>query len=354
GTVTGMNKGGLELDVKGMRAFMPAGQVDLYFQKDISTFLGQRIPAEVMQFDRNAKNLVLSRRALLERQKEEARQKLMSEIAEGQTRRGIVRNVTDFGAFVDLGGVDGLLHVSEMSHRRGRHPSEFVKVGDLVDVKIIKLDKETGKLSLSLKSAMPDPWANIESRYPVGTSLTGRVTKIEPFGAFIEVEEGLEGLLPVSEISWQRIRHPSDVVKVGDTIKLVVISLDPGHNRMSFSLKQAGPNPWATAKEKYPLDSVVTGNVTRLVDFGAFVELEPGLEGLVHISELGGHRVKTVGDVVKAGQEIKARVMEVDPNARRISLSIRRATETAPAPATTAATPAPAPAKKKKRPELKG
>ena len=354
GMVTGMNKGGLELEIKGMRAFMPAGQVDLYFQKDISTFLGQKILAEVTQLDREKRNLVVSRRRILEREKEEHRQKTLAELAEGQLRRGVVRSVTDFGAFVDLGGVDGLIHVSEMSHRRGRKPSEFVKVGDLVEAKVIKMDPQTGKISLSLKQASADPWVGADTKYAVGTPVTGRVTRIEPFGVFIEVEEGLEGLLPVSEMSWQRIRHPSDLVKVGDTIKLVVISLDPEARKLSFSLKQAGPNPWATAKEKYPLDSVVTGNVTRLVDFGAFVELEPGLEGLVHISELAGHRVKTVGDVVKAGQEIKARVMEVDPNARRISLSIRRATETAPAPTTTAATPAPAPAKKKKRPELKG
>jgi small subunit ribosomal protein S1 len=353
GNVTGMNKGGLELEVKGMRAFMPSGQVDLYFQKDISTLIGQRIAAEVMQFDRHAKNLILSRRALLEKQKEEARQKLMAELAEGQTHRGVVRNVMDFGAFVDLGGVDGLLHVSEMSHRRGRHPSEFVKIGDLVDVKIIKLDKETGKLSLSLKQAMPDPWVNIETRYPVGTALTGRVTRVEPFGAFVEIEEGVEGLLPVSEISWQRIRHPSDVVKDGDTIKLVVISMDTEQKRMSFSLKQAGPDPWAQAKETYAVDSVVTGKVTRVVDFGAFVELEPGLEGLVHISELASNRVRAASDVVKPGQEVQARVLEVDKDARRISLSIRRAAEavvTAPA----AAAPAVAPAKKKKRPELRG
>lgn len=351
GTVTGMNKGGLEVDVKGMRAFMPSGQVDLYFMKDISTLLGQRITAEVMQFDRNAKNLVVSRRALLERQKEEARQKLLAELAEGQTRRGVVRSVMDYGAFVDLGGIDGLLHVSEMSHRRGRHPSEFVKVADLVDVKIIKLDKETGKLSLSLKQAMPDPWANVETRYPVGTTVTGRVTRIEPFGAFIEVEEGLEGLLPVSEMSWQRIRHPSDVVKVGDTIKLVVISLDAGHQRMSFSLKQAGPDPWAQVKEKYAVDTVVPGKVTRVVDFGAFVELEPGLEGLVHISELAPHRVKSAGDVVKPGQEVQVRVLEIDKEARRISLSIRRAAEPTPAPAPAVAA---TPAKKKKKPELRG
>ena len=355
GTVTGMNKGGLELDVKGMRAFMPAGQVDLYFQKDISTFIGQKLKAEVTQFDARAKNLVVSRRNILEREKEEARQKLIVELDEGQTRRGTVRSVTDFGAFIDLGGVDGLLHVSEMSWKRGQKPSDFVKIGDMVDVKIIKLDKASGKMSLSLKQAMSDPWAGVETRYAVGTTLTGRVTKVEPFGAFVEVEEGLEGLLPVSEMSWQRIRHPSDVVKVGDTIKLAVISLDPAARRMSFSLKQAGPDPWSTVKDRFALDMVVPGKVTRVVDFGAFVELEPGLEGLVHISELANTRVRTAGDVVKPGQEVKVRVLEVDKDARRVSLSLKRAAE-APAPAGAAATAAAgaAPAKKKKRPELRG
>jgi small subunit ribosomal protein S1 len=355
GNVTGVNKGGLELDVKGMRAFMPAGQVDLYFQKDISTFIGQKLKAEVTQFDPRAKNLVLSRRNILEREKEESRQKLMEELEEGQTRRGTVRNVMDFGAFVDLGGADGLLHVSEMSWKRGQKPSDFVKLGDIVDVKIIKLDKASGKMSLSLKQAMADPWSGAETRYGVGTTLTGRVTKVEPFGAFVEAEEGLEGLLPVSEMSWQRIRHPSDVVKVGDTIKLVVLSIDPAQHRMSFSLKQAGPDPWSTVKDRFALDMVVSGKVTRVVDFGAFVELEPGLEGLIHISELASTRVRAAGDVVKPGQEVSVRVLEIDKDARRVSLSLKRAVESAPVATTgtTAAAPA-APLKKKKRPELRG
>jgi small subunit ribosomal protein S1 len=357
GMVTGMNKGGLEMEIKGMRAFMPSGQVDLYFQKDISTFLGQKLAVEVTQFERQAKNLIVSRRNILEREKEEAKQKLMLELAEGQMRRGVVRNVTDFGAFVDLGGVDGLWHVSEMSHRRGRQPSEFVKNGDLVDVKVVKIDKATGKISLSLKQAMADPWTGAETRYATGTQLTGRVTRVEPFGAFVEVEEGLEGLLPVSEMSWQRIRHPSDVVKEGDTIKLVVLSIDPTAKRMSFSLKQAGPDPWSTITDRYALEMVVSGTVTRVVDFGAFVELEPGLEGLVHISELAGNRVRAASDVVKPGQEVKVRVLEIDKEARRIGLSIRRSVEMV-APAAAAGTTAPATpvaaAKKKKRPELRG
>jgi small subunit ribosomal protein S1 len=360
GTVTGVNKGGLELEVKGMRAFMPAGQIDIYFQKDISVFLGQKIQAEVTRFEREARNLVVSRRNILEREKEEQRKKLMEELDVGQTRRGVVRNVMDFGAFVDLGGADGLLHVSEMSHRRGVKPSDFVKIGDVVDVKIIKFDKETGKMSLSLKQAMPDPWVGVENRYAVGSTVTGRVTKVESFGAFIEVEEGIEGLLPVSEMSWQRIRHPADIVKVGDTIKLVVITLDPVAKKLTFSLKQAGPDPWATVKERYATDMVVTGKVTRVVDFGAFIELEPGLEGLVHISELAPTRVRAASDVVKPGQEVQVRVLELDKDARRASLSIRRATEpqrSAGATIETAGTAAAAATSaksKKKRPELRG
>lgn len=360
GNVTGMNKGGLEVDVKGMRGFMPAGQIDIYFHKDISVFLGQKIQAEVTKFDKAGKNLVLSRRNILEREKEEKKKKLLQEISPGQMRQGTVRSVMDFGAFVDLGGADGLIHVSEMSHRRGVKPSDFVKEGDLVDVKIIKIDPATGKISLSLKQAMPDPWGGIENRYTVGTLVTGRVAKVENFGAFIEVEEGIEGLLPVSEMSWTRIRHPSDVVKAGDTIKLSVIKLDPASRKMTFSLKAAGPDPWATAKEKYPPNTVITGKVTRAVDFGAFVEVEAGLEGLVHISELAPHRVKQTTDVVKPGQEIQARVLDIDLNARRMSLSIRRvAEEVAPPPApvdpaAAAAAAAAAEKKKKKRAELKG
>ncbi|MGH7178633.1 MAG: 30S ribosomal protein S1 [Tepidisphaeraceae bacterium] len=243
GTVTGVNKGGLELQIKGMRAFMPAGQVDLYFQPDLNVYKDQRLQAEVMQFDRAAKNLVVSRRNILEREREIAKQKMLEEIAEGQTRRGTVRSVMDYGAFIDLGGLDGLLHVSEMTHRRNIKPSDIVKVGDAVEVKVIKFDRESGKMSLSLKQTGPDPWVGVENRYSAGAEITGRISKVVDFGAFIEVEEGIEGLLPISEISHQRIRHPSDVVKEGDTVRLKVLSVDPQKKRMSFSLKQAVPEP---------------------------------------------------------------------------------------------------------------
>jgi small subunit ribosomal protein S1 len=361
GTVTGLNKGGLELEVKSMRAFMPAGQVDIYHVPDLSQFIGQKFLAEVTQFEAHQKNLILSRRNVLEREREENKKKLLLELAEGQIRRGTVRSVMDFGAFVDLGGVDGLLHVSEMTFKRGRqNAAEFVKVGDVLDVKVLRIDKETGKLSLSLKQALgTDPWAEAATKYAVGTEVTGRVTKVESFGAFIEIEEGMEGLLPVSEISWQRIRHPSDVVKEGDTVRLVVISIDPAQRRISFSLKQAGPDPWKTVKEKLAVGMTTTGTVTRLADFGAFIELEPGLEGLCHISELSNQRVRTAGDVVKVGQEVTVRVIDLDAEGRRVSLSMkdqaRPQSGGAKGAVAVAAPAAPAgPVVKKKRPQLRG
>jgi small subunit ribosomal protein S1 len=327
--------------------------VDIYFQKDLTTLIGQKFPVEVTQFERDARNLIVSRRNILEREKEENKKKMLLELAEGQIRRGTIRSIMDFGAFVDLGGIDGLLHVSEMSFRRGQKASDLAKIGDVVDVKIIKLDKETGKMSLSLKQARGvDPWAEASTKYAVGTTVTGRVSNVESFGAFIEVEEGVEGLLPISEMSFTRINHPSDVVKVGDTVKLVVIKLDELARKMSFSLKQVGPNPWTTALERYHVGEVVDAKVTRATDFGAFVELEPGLEGLVHVSELSNQRVRTPADVVKPGQEVRVRILSVDAEARRIGLSMSQAAAakaTAAAPAVEAA-----PAKKKKRPELRG
>jgi len=352
GIVTGMNKGGLEVQVRQMRAFMPAGQVDIVFHKDISIFIGQRVTGEVTHFDRERKNLIISRRNVLERQREEARRKLLEDLGEGQIRRGTVRNVTEYGAFVDLGGVDGLVHISEISHKRIKHAGEVLKVGDMVDVKILKIDPETGRIALSLKQATADPWTDAATRYPVGAAVTARVARIEGFGAFLEIEEGVEGLLPISEISWQRIKHPSEVLHEGDTIKVVVLSVDPVQRRMSFSLKQAGGDPWATIDQRFARDMVVSGRVTRTADFGAFVELEPGLEGLVHISELANRRVAAVEDVVKPGADVRVRILDIDRDKRRISLSIRRAEEPAAGPTAPGATQPPK--KAKPRPQLRG
>lgn len=323
GVVNGMNKGGLEVKVGNLRAFMPSGQIDLEFHKDISVFLTQKVTVEVTQLDKESKKLVVSRRRILEKQRAENRGKMLEEIAEGQTRTGTVRSVADFGAFVDLGGLDGLIHISEMTYNRQLKPADIVKVGDQVEVKVIKFDKETGKVGLSLKQSMSDPWKDIETKYPVGEKITARVVKIESFGAFIEVEDGVQGLLPLSEMSWQRIRNPNQVVQVGQTIPLAVIAVDAANRRMTFSIKQASPDPWAEATTKYPRHSVHEAKVARLAEFGAFVELEPNVDGLVHISEMSDKRIRTPADAAKVGDVVKVRVLDIDPANRRISLSMK-------------------------------
>lgn len=343
GVVNGMNKGGLEVKVGNLRAFLPAGQVDLEFHKDISIFLSQKITVEVTQIDKENHRLVVSRRKILERDRAEKRDRLLNELVEGETRQGTVRSLVDYGAFVDLGGLDGLIHVSELAYNRHVKPSDVVNVGDIVEVKVLKFDKATGKVSLSLKQARPDPWKDIETKYPVGTKVTARVVKIESFGAFIEVEEGVQGLLPLSEMSWQRIRNPSQVVQVSQTIPLVVLAVDAGARRMTFSLKQASPDPWAEASAKYPKHSIHEGKVLRTAEFGAFIELEPNVEGLAHISELADRRVAKVEDVVKPGDTVKVRVLDVDVPQRRMSLSLKQ-TDGSYTP------PAPRPAKVRKVP----
>ena len=356
GTVTSVNKGGLEVQVGNIRAFMPMGQVDVQFHKDISVFLNQRVKAEVTKVDRGGRNLILSRRNLIEKERAEQKGKLFEELAEGQTRRGTISSVMDYGAFVDLGGADGLIHVSELAYRRGTKAGEVVSVGDIVDVKVTKFDKITGKIGLSLKQLMNDPWAGAEHKFAVGMPVTGRVVKIESFGAFVEIEEGLEGLLPISEISWQRVKSVGETLKENDILRLVVIALSPEARKITLSLKQAGEDPWKSAAERYSTGEVVTGTVARVVDFGAFVELEAGLEGLVHISELSNQRVRATGDVVKPGQSVQVRVLEVDGQKRRIALSMKQAA--APAElsvGSTAGQPTPAaPAVRKKPKKLKG
>lgn len=327
GTVTGVNKGGLEVDIKGMRAFMPAGQVDIYHTPDVSVYLNQRMTVEVTQCNRETHNIIVSRRNVLEQEREVQKKKFFEDTTEGTMLRGTVRNVVDFGAFVDIGGVDGLIPIGEMSFKRIGKASDVLKVGDIVDVKVIKISKDTGRITLSLKQAMPDPWLDAATKYPVGSTLTGLVMRLETFGAFIQIEEGLEALLPISEMSYQRIKSASEIVSEGQAVKLVVLSVDEKARRMSLSIKQAGPDPWKTAGERYVADMVTTGRITRTAEFGAFVELEPGIEGMIHISELSGQRVNSVSQVVQVGQEVKVAVLEVDTEHRRISLSIKKLAE---------------------------
>jgi len=326
GRVIGMNKGGLEVEVKGIRCFMPASQVDVYHVHDISVFLQQEVRAEVTQVDRGDNNVVISRRKLVEQEKAAAHDRLMSELVEGEIREGVVRNITEYGAFVDLGGVDGLLHISDMSWSRVKEAGEVVEVGQTIEVKVLKIDREKGRVSLGLKQIKDNPWTGVENRYSQGQRLTGRVTRLAAFGAFVEVEPGLEGLVPISEMSWiRRIRHPSEVVQEGSVVEVEVLQVDPKKRRMSLGMRQVEENPWDGSALRYTPDSIVAGTVTRVVDFGAFVEVEPGIEGLVHISEMAEGRVNRATDVVRDGQEVQVRVLSIDPDNQRLSLSLKAA-----------------------------
>ncbi len=354
GRVTGTNIGGLELRVHGARGFMPMSQVDVHRHEDFNSFIGHWLEAEVTEVDRRGKRLVLSRRRILEREREEERRQLRFQLAEGQVRRGVVRRLADFGAFVDLGGIDGLLHVSDMSWSRVNHPSEVVKEGQEIEVRILKVDLVKNRISLGLKQLAPDPWTTVEGRYRVGEQVEGQVTKLLDFGAFVQLEPGVEGLIPISELSWaQRVMHPKDVLKVGDHVRVAILSVSGEKRKISLSLKALAADPWSGVAERYLPDQVISGVVARITDFGAFIQLEEGIEGLVHISQLSDRRVRAVTDVVKPGEVIKVKVLSVDPQQRRISLTLKGAAE--PQPAEPAAEPgsadgsAPAAPKKRER-----
>ncbi len=338
GRVVGLNRGGLEVQLKGIKAFLPASHVDIMHVKDISIFLNEVVTCEVLEIDRRGKSLTISRRKVLEKDRASKREELLDELEVGQVRKGVVGNITEFGAFIDLGGVDGLLHISDMSHRQIKDPSEVVKTGEVVEVKVLKIQDEKGKkkrISLGLKQTQPDPWTNVDDRFPVGSQQKVRVVRLADFGAFAELEEGVEGLIPVSEMSWSRIGKPKEVVSEGQMVDVQVIRVEPGRRRIALSMKQAQPDPWAEALEGYTPDTMVDGTVTRLTDFGVFVELTPGVEGMIHISELADRRVKNCAEIVKVGQEVKARILKVDAESRRIGLSLKPAGsgEAAAAPA---------------------
>lgn len=322
--VTKSNKGGLELEmVGGIRAFMPASQIDLYHVDDLEQFVGQKMEAVVQEIDRKAKKVLLSRRTHLENVKVKNREKVLKELEVGQERQGTVSSVVDFGAFVDLGGVDGLVHVTDMSHSHVNKPSDVVKAGDRVRVKVLKIDIEKNRIALGMKQVQPDPWDGVSDKYKVGEQLSARVTRTANFGAFIEVEPGVEGLLPLSEMSWKRIHKAEEVVKVGDVIHVAILNVDPRKHRLTLSLKAAKGDPWVGASVKFAKDSMHTGTVTGTTDFGAFVELESGIEGLAHISELDTKRIDKVTDVVKVGDTKEFRIKDVNEDTRKISLSLK-------------------------------
>ncbi len=326
GPVTGMNRGGLEVDIHGLRAFIPASHVDTKFLKDISNLIGQTIRAEVTKFDRDDRNIVLSRRKVLAREEKLLRDQTITTLEAGQVLRGKVENITDYGAFVNIGGVDGLLHVSDMSWGRVRKPTDVVQIGDEIEVKILAVDREKKKVSLGLKQVLPDPWEKAGEKYTNGTRVSGRVVRLANFGAFVELEPGVDALLPISEMSWtRRVNHPKEIVKTGDVIEAAIVGSDPAQRKISLSLKALAEDPWACVALRYPPGSLVKGKIVRTTDFGAFVNLEEGVDGLIHISELSDKHVRAVADVAKVGEEIEARVLSVDPEARKIGLSLRPA-----------------------------
>src|SRR5882762_992501 len=325
GKVVEVVKGGLSVDV-GVRAFLPGSQVDLRPVKNLASMLGQIIRAKVIKLNRRRGNVVLSRRAVLEEEREEKRKHTLSVLSEGMVLTGAVKNITDYGAFIDLGGIDGLLHVTDMSWGRVGHPSEIFQIGDQVEVVVLHFDRETGRVSLGYKQKSSDPWAIVDARFPVGAKVQGRVVSLTNYGAFVELEAGVEGLVHVSEMSWtRRVRHPSKIVNVGDEVDVMVLEVNRGAKRISLGMKQVEPDPWATIDERYRVGNRVMGKVRNLTDFGAFVELEAGVDGLLHISDMSWTRnVGHPSEVLKKGQELETQILNIDKDNKRISLGLKQ------------------------------
>ncbi|MBV9960528.1 MAG: 30S ribosomal protein S1 [Acidobacteria bacterium] len=325
GRITERIKGGLRVDIDGIAAFLPGSQVDTRPVRNLDSLRNQEIEAKVIKLNRKRSNVVLSRKALIEEMNAGKKDETLGQIEEDIIVEGQIKNLTDYGAFVDLGGIDGLLHVTDMSWGRLQNPAEMFKVGDNVQVKVLKFDKDRERVSLGYKQLIPDPWASIEERFPIGRRLQGKVASVADYGAFIELEPGVEGLVHVSEMSWsKRVKHPSKLVNPGDTVDVEVLSVDPKARRISLGMKQVQANPWQTLKDRYEVGSHVRGRVRNLTDFGAFIEVEDGVDGLVHVSDISwSKRIKHPGEVLKKGQEIEAVITSIDAENRRLSLSIK-------------------------------
>jgi small subunit ribosomal protein S1 len=325
GKVVDRIKGGLVVDV-GVRAFLPGSQYDLRPTQNLDNLLGQEIQVRVTKLNRRRGNVVVSRRALLEEELHSKRAALMETLNEGQVVHGHVKNVTEYGAFVDLGGIDGLLHLTDLSWGRVKHPSDVVKPEQELDVIILKFDKEKQRVSLGLKQLMADPWAGAAEKYPAGGKVHGKIVGVVDYGVFVELEQGVEGLVHVSEISWnKKVVHPSKLVKVGDEVDVVVLDIKPSDRRVSLGMKQALPDPWLQIADKYPVGTVVTGKVRNIAEFGAFVEIEDGFDGLVHVGDVSWTgRVKNPHEVFRKGEPVTAKVLKIDPENRRVSLGIKQ------------------------------
>ena len=319
-------KGGMVVDLMGVDAFLPGSQIALRQVPDFDALLGQIMQFKVIKLNKSRRNIVVSRRSVLEEERLKQRERLLKEIEPGQVREGIVKNITDFGVFIDLGGVDGLLHITDMSWGRISHPSELVALGDKINVKIIDFDKNTGRISLGMKQLTPYPWENIGERYPVGKKIKGKVVSLTDYGAFVELERGVEGLIHISEMSWtQHIKHPSRLMAIGDTVEAAVLSVDKENEKISLGIKQLEPDPWSNIEQKYKVGTRVTGRVRNLTAFGAFIEVEEGIDGLVHISDMSWtKRIQHPSEVMKKGDKVEVVVMNVDRENRRISLGYKQ------------------------------
>ncbi|PIE35713.1 30S ribosomal protein S1 [candidate division KSB3 bacterium] len=318
-------KGGLSVDI-GVKAFLPGSQVDLRPIRNLETLIGETIRTRIIKLNRRRGNIVLSRRVILEQEREAARQETLENLEEGKVVSGIVKNITDYGVFIDLGGIDGLLHITDISWGRVNHPSELFQLGDEIEVVVLQYDREAEKVSLGLKQKSADPWEAAEEKYPIGSRVEGKVVSITDYGAFVELETGVEGLVHISEMSWtKRVKHPSKVVSLEDIVAAIVLDLDKDNRRISLGLKQIEANPWAVVAEKYPSGSIVSGVVRNLTDFGAFIELEEGIDGLVHISDMSWTtRVKHPSEILKKGEQVEAVLLSIDVAHERLSLGIKQ------------------------------
>jgi len=326
GIVVERIKGGLTVEINGAKAFLPGSQVDLRPIRNLDGMKGQTIEVAVIKLNKKRGNIVVSRKQLLEEEQSEKRGKTLEHLEEGAVLTGIVKNLTEYGAFVDLGGIDGLLHITDMSWGRLTHPRDLVNVGDQIQVKVLKYDKDKQRVSLGFKQLTPDPWLDAEHRYPVGAHVHGRVISVTDYGAFVELEQGIEGLVHVSEMTWsKRMKHPSKLVNVGDQVECVVISVNPTERRISLGMRQLAPNPWDSLHDKYPVGATVEGRVRNLTEFGAFIEIEDGIDGLVHVSNLSWTtRVKHPSEVLKKGDRVKAVILAIEPDKRRLSLGVKQ------------------------------
>ncbi len=326
GTVDRRIKGGLVVKLWGVDTFLPGSQVALRQVPNLEDMIGEEIQCKIIKKNKRRRNVVVSRRIVLEQEREEKKRSLISELEKGQVRMGIVKNITDFGAFVDLGGIDGLLHITDLSWGRVTHPSEVVAIGQEIEVKVLDFEEKRERISLGLKQLQPYPWDDVEAKYPEESIIRGRVVSITNYGAFVELEKGVEGLIHISEMSWTRhIKHPSKVVSIGDEVDVMVLKIDKDNEKVSLGLKQCESDPWLTLQERYPMGSTIEGKVRNLTDFGAFVEVEEGIDGLVHISDMSWtRRVRHPKEMLKRGDSVQVQILDIDANKRRISLGIKQ------------------------------